>query len=117
VYLVDRQPFHWSLTAWLGVSDLAYAIVHWWDTPLRHELELPVLREYHATLMHNGVHDYGWDQLWYDYRLCAVQSLYVASEWCLLESDRKNLRWVWFPQLEKSMAAFTDLSCAGLWRS
>jgi hypothetical protein len=26
IYLIDRQPFDWSLTTWLGVYDLAYAL-------------------------------------------------------------------------------------------
>jgi hypothetical protein len=35
VYLVDRQPFRWSLATWLAVSDIAYMMVHWWDTNAR----------------------------------------------------------------------------------
>jgi hypothetical protein len=30
IYIIDRQPFDWSLTTWLGVYDLAYAIVLDW---------------------------------------------------------------------------------------
>jgi hypothetical protein len=44
VYLVDRQPFDWSLTTWLGVGDIAYVMVHWWESELRREWELPILR-------------------------------------------------------------------------
>lgn len=36
--------FDWSLTVWLGVYDLAYAIVQDWDTPLRRQWEFPMLR-------------------------------------------------------------------------
>lgn len=43
VFLIDRQPFDWSLTVWLGVSDLAYAIVHWWPTEQRRAYEAPRL--------------------------------------------------------------------------
>jgi hypothetical protein len=28
IYLIDRQPFDWSLVVWLGVSDVAYMMVH-----------------------------------------------------------------------------------------
>ena len=35
IYIVDRQPFNWSLTTWLGVYDLAYAIVLDWEPELR----------------------------------------------------------------------------------
>ena len=27
LYVIDRQPFNWSLTTWLGVYDIAYAVV------------------------------------------------------------------------------------------
>jgi hypothetical protein len=114
VYLIDRQPFDWSLTTWLGASDIAYMIVHRWDTELRRELELPVLRHYHAALERRGVAGYSWEQLLRDYRLSAVQSVYVATEWCVLEEDQTRMRWLWEAQLRKSMAAFFDLECGEL---
>jgi len=116
VYLVDRQPFDWSLTTWLGVSDLAYMMVHWWDSALRRQWEIPILRRYHDALVGRGVADYPWEQLLRDYRLCAVQSVYVAVEWLVLEGDRTRMRWIWEPQLHKAMAAYLDLRCAELWR-
>lgn len=36
--------------------------------------------------------DYPWAQLLRDYRLCAVQSVYVAVEWLVLEGDRPRMR-------------------------
>jgi hypothetical protein len=116
IYLIDRQPFDWSLAVWLGVSDLAYAMVHWWDTTLRRDLEAPVLRQYHDTLSALGIAS-DWDQLWRDYRLCAVQSLYVAANWCVDATEREGMRWVWQPQLRKTWAAMEDLHCAELWRT
>lgn len=114
VFLIDRQPFDWSLTTWPGVSDLAYAIAHWWPTETRRAWEQPVLRRYHAALAEHGIHDYSWKQLSDDYRLTAVQSLYVAVEWCVLPEDRTGMRWVWLPQLQKALAAYEDLGCAAL---
>ncbi|WP_445634825.1 phosphotransferase [Nostoc sp. DSM 114161] len=114
-YLIDRQPFDWSLTTWLGVSDIAYMMVHWWDSDLRRQWEIPILREYYACLLRNGVSGYDWEQLIEDYKLTAVQSLYVSTEWCVLEEDRRKMKWLWFPQLQKSMAAFFDLKCSELW--
>ncbi|MBE2198725.1 MAG: hypothetical protein IAE79_08955 [Anaerolinea sp.] len=35
IYLIDRQPFDWSLTTWLGVYDLAYAVALHWDVDTR----------------------------------------------------------------------------------
>jgi hypothetical protein len=115
VYLVDRQPFAWSLATWLGVSDLAYMIVHRWDAELRRRCELPILRHYHEQLAQRGITNYSWEQLVHDYRLAVVQSVYVAVEWCVLEEDRSRMRWLWEAQLQKAMTAFFDLRCADLW--
>lgn len=115
VYLVDRQPFDWSLTTWLGVSDLAYAIIPWWDTETRRRWEMPILREYYSQLTRRGVKDYGWEQLMLDYRLSVVQTLYIPTEWCSTEEGRTKMRWVWRPELDRIMTAFFDLRCAELW--
>lgn len=115
-YLIDHQPFDWSLTTWLGVSDLTYATVHWWPTEQRREFEGPLLKHYHRCLIERGVTSYSWDQLVADYKLCAVQSLYVVVEWCVLPADRAEMRWVWWPQLHKAMTAFFDLDCTALWK-
>ncbi|MFN2167974.1 MAG: hypothetical protein ACK2U9_17165, partial [Anaerolineae bacterium] len=48
LYLIDRQPFNWSLTTWLGVYDLIYAMVLRWEVATRRALEMPVLRAYHS---------------------------------------------------------------------
>jgi thiamine kinase-like enzyme len=117
IYLIDRQPFEWSLTTWLGVSDLAYMMVLWWETELRRSLEWPVLRAYHAGLQQQGVTDYAWEQLVDDYRLCALQGVYVATDWCSDEKNRTEKKWIWWPKLQRSMAAFFDLGCAELWES
>jgi HEAT repeat protein/thiamine kinase-like enzyme len=116
VYLIDRQPFDWSLTIWLGVSDLAYAIVHWWQPEQRRQLEFPMLHHYHQQLQQQGITSYSWEQLVQDYKLAAVQSIYVAVAWCVDERERTTMRWVWQPQLEKALTAFFDLDCATLWQ-
>lgn len=69
LYIIDRQPFDWSLTTWLGVYDLAYAIVLDWKTETRRQCELSMLERYHACLTERGVCNYTWDQLYDDYRL------------------------------------------------
>lgn len=115
VYLIDRQPFEWSLTTWLGVSDVAYMMVHWWDTELRRAWEFPILRAWHDTLLRGGVTNYSWEQAVADYKLTAVQSLYVAILWCTTEQEHRTMKWVWLPQLQKAMNAFFDLQCGDLW--
>lgn len=51
-----------------------------------------------------------------DYKLTAVQNIYVAVAWCIGEAERTTMRWVWQPQLEKALTAFFDLTCASLWQ-
>lgn len=115
--MIDRQPFDWSLVVWLGVSDVAYMMVHWWDTELRRQYEMPILRHYHSSLQRQGVENYSWEQLFWDYRLCAVQSIYVATEWCSDASATHKMRWVWLPQLQKALQAYADLHCDRLWKA
>ncbi len=115
-YIVDRQLFDWSLSIWLGVSDVAYMMVHWWDTETRRRLEQAVLGAYHDELLHQGVRGYSPEQLWQDYRLTAMQSIYVATDWCATAEERTGMEWVWWPQLQKAVAAFHDLHCAELVR-
>lgn len=114
VFLVDRQPFDWSLTVWLGASDPAYLMCTFWDEADRRAHEEPLLRAYHRELLARGVQGYPWERLWDDYRLAAVQSVYVAVEWCVLEQDRERMRWLWSMELRRAMAAIADLRCAEL---
>ncbi|MBK9123792.1 MAG: phosphotransferase [Chloroflexi bacterium] len=114
LYVVDRQPFDWGLTTWLGVYDLAYTMVLKWDTQLRREFEQPVLARYHAQLIERGVVDYGWDQLWSDYRLCIPICVYVATEWCRTELRRDTMEW-WMPMLQRTLTAMDDHDCAALY--
>ena len=116
-YLIDRQPFDWSLKAWLGVSDIAYMIVHRWEMATRRRIELPILERYHRHLELHGVEGYRWRRLLMDCKLAAVQSVYVATEWCRREEERVSFRWLWLPMLKRSMSAYFDLGCDQLWRS
>jgi hypothetical protein len=111
-YFLDRQPFTWSLTTWLGVSDLSYSMVQYWDVEVRRELEMSVLHEYHRQLLANGVIGYDWDRLFSDYKLCAVQAVYTVAQWCIKAEDRERMRWLWRLELERAMQAFFDLGCA-----
>ena len=113
LYLIDRQPFDWSLTTWLGVYDLAYALVLDWEPELRRQYEFPILQTYHEQLRSHGVTDYTWEQLVYDYRLCAAMGVYIAVEYC---RGGVNERWIpiWLPMLERSLTACEDLDCYAL---
>jgi len=109
VYFLDRQPFVWSLTTWLAVSDLAYMMVPYWEIEERRELEMPILKEYHGQLVDNGINNYSWKQLLDDYKLAAMQTFYVVSEWNIKDDDRERMRGLWTKELERAVAAFDDL--------
>ncbi len=112
-YLVDRQPFDWSLTCWLGVSDLTYMMVHWWYPNYRERVEQSVLRTYHDELLAQGITNYSWQQLWDDYRLCAIQSLFVPLAWCSLESV-EDTSWIWYPKVMYTLDAIKHLGSVEL---
>lgn len=115
IYIIDRQPFDWSLTTWLGVYDLAYAIVLDWEIETRRRLEIPVLRQYHAHLVQNGVRNYSWQQLLDDYRLCVAMGVYIATEYCR-GSINEAWRPVWTRMLRRALTACDDLACRELWQ-
>ena len=114
IYIIDRQPFDWSLTTWLGVYDLAYAMLLDWDTPSRRALEWPVLRRYHDALQQRGVTGYSWERLVEDYRLTAAMGVTVAIEYA---RDGVTSRWWSFgpTTLRRVLTACDDLQCAALW--
>lgn len=115
LYLIDRQPFDWGLTTWLGAYDLAYAMVLDWPVELRRQWEMPVLERYHARLVAQGVQGYSWQRLVDDYRLCVAMGVYVAVEYC---RGGVNERWIsaWLTMLQRSLLACDDLDCRALWK-
>ena len=115
LYLIDRQPFNWSLTVWLGVYDLAYAVILDWEIEARRQVEIPLLERYHQALQENGVQDYTWEQLLYDYKLCAVMGVYIATEYCRGGVNEPWVR-VWLPMLQRALTACDDLGCRDIWR-
>ncbi len=115
LYIIDRQPFDWSLTTWLGVYDLAYAIVLDWEVETRRSLEKPVLCHYHKQLVQHGVQDYTWEQLFDDYRLCAATGVTIAVEYCRGGINERQQH-IWLPMLQRALTACDDLHCADLWQ-
>jgi hypothetical protein len=113
-YVIDRQLFDWSLAAWLGISDVAYMMVHWWPAEVRRALERPLIERYVRALESLGVAGYSVERAWADYRLCAIQSLYVVGAWCADPREREEFAWVWKPQLAKTLTALEDLHCMDL---
>lgn len=111
LYLIDRQPFDWSLTTWLGVYDLVYAAVLDWPVADRRRLEQPLLRRYHQQLRRHGVTEYSWTQLVADYRLMIPMGIYVAVEYCRDGSGVAS-RDVWLPYLQRTLTACDDHGCS-----
>lgn len=111
----DMNAGRGNLTTWLGVYDLAYAMVLDWPTDLRRQWEMPVLARYHARLVEHGVQGYTWQRLVEDYRLCLPMGVYVAVEYC---RGGINERWIsaWLTMLQRSLTACDDLDCRALWQ-
>jgi hypothetical protein len=114
IYVLDRQPFDWSLTTWLGVYDLVYSFVLDSDIETRRALEKPVLQHYHEQLIKRGIQDYSWEQLWDDYRLSIPIAVYVGTEWCRGHYNADGYS-RWMAILQRSLTAIDDLDCASLW--
>ena len=114
IYLIDRQPFDWSLTTWLGVYDLVYAAVLDWPVAHRRNLELPLLHRYHDQLLAHGVTGYAWEQLWSDYRLMIPMGVYIAVEYSRGGLNRSSQR-IWLAYLQRTLTACDDQDCAALW--
>ncbi len=55
IYVIDRQPFDWAMTTWLGVYDLAHALVLDWEIEAHREWGMPILEHYLACLERCGV--------------------------------------------------------------
>jgi len=115
IYIIDRQPFKWALTTWLGVYDIVYAIVLDWDTETRRQCEDSILKRYHEGLIENGVLDYSWEQLVNDYKLCVPMGVYVATEYCRYEQNNERWIHVWLKMLQRALTACDDLNCGVLW--
>lgn len=114
VYLIDRQPFDWSLRCWLGASDMAYAMILFWSPDERRRFQEAALAQYQRSLRDAGI-DYEWEQLWWDYRFSAAQCAEYAVEWLVLPEDREKRRALWMMQLERSMQACLELESSALW--
>jgi len=55
-----------------------------------------------------GVSNYGWNQLYDDYKSCVAMCVYIATEYC---RGGINEKWahVWLPMLQRALTACDDL--------
>jgi hypothetical protein len=105
-YFLDRQPFDWSPTYGVAVSDLAYFMIPWWPERAREECEVAVLRRWYEALDQPG---YGWDEAQGDWRLSVEQCLNVPMEWCSRETTLESMRGLWEAQLARVQSAIAGL--------
>ena len=98
VYFIDRQPFSWSLTYGVAVSDLAYLMVPWWPEGMMQICQLEILRCWYDSL---GVVDYSWSEARADWRLSVEQCLAVPLEWCSKPDTLFGMQWLWNTQLAR----------------
>lgn len=106
LYMIDWEQ--WGLN--LAMNDLAYMMALFWSPERRARLEQQYLRRYFDRLLTHDVMDYGWDDLWYDYRLSVARHLFVP----VFQWQRQHIVDVWWNHLERITAAFIDLDCASL---
>jgi len=102
-FLIDWQLWHVDVAA----KDLAFLMALHWYPSRRGELERPLLRYYHDGLLAQGVKNYSFDDLWLDYRRCAVRNLTFP----IILWSRGLKPEAWWHRLECALAAYRDLEC------
>jgi hypothetical protein len=108
LYIIDRQPFQWSLRLWLGASDLVYAAVPFWSEDNRRAFQDTLLAQYHRTLLANGVQGYSWEDLLDDWDICACMAAFTAIEWGSDPASLTGMKWLWEPQVRRALALLED---------
>lgn len=108
LYLIDRQPFDWSLRVWLGASDLIYAVVPFWPESHRRAFQNTLLSAYHQSLLDNGVTDYSWEALNEDWKACACIAAFTAIEWGSDPASLVKMRGLWEKQLNRALVLLED---------
>jgi hypothetical protein len=80
-----------------------------WDTAMRAELEIPLLRRYHRRLISLGIANYDWSDCWYDYQASILRCLFfLMNAWSL---HNWELKW---GRIERGLLAFRQFDCAAL---
>ncbi len=72
-------------------------------------MEQSLLRAYFKELAGLGI-DYGWDDLWLDYRISVIQHLFTPVAQHAIGVPPA----VWWPHLDRAFSSFDDLDCMEL---
>lgn len=107
-YLLDWQ----SPTFDLGTYDLVNLCATFWTSEQRHEgqREEKILLQYHTTLQANGVSDYTWDDLLYDYKKGLIFWLTMPLQ-DRYGGARKDY---WWPKMQCLVTAFREWKAESL---
>ena len=108
LFLIDRQPFEWSLRVWLGASDLVYAAVPFWPVEHRRTLQTTLLQSYHGSLLASDVAGYSPEDLEEDWRICACMAAFTAIEWGSDPQSLTSMKWLWQKQLRRALVLLED---------
>ena len=104
--LIDWQLWHVDV----GARDLAFLMALHWYPSRRRELERPLIHYYHDCLLKYGVENYSFEELWLDYRRCAVRNLTIP----ILFWSRGMKPQAWWHRLECALESYRDLGCEEL---
>ena len=93
-----------------ATDDLALFMAAQWYPERRARLERPLLERYLAQLVQDGVTDYTWDDLWYDYRASILRlfSIFIGG-W-----HPRRVPSLWWDRTERCLMAVADLGCMEL---
>lgn len=105
-YLLDWQLWHLDV----GARDVAFLIGLHWSANRRRELELDLLRHYHAHLVQRGVHNYPFEELLLDYRRCLVRNLTFPIMFWARGMQPEG----WWDRLDHAVTAYHDHDCDAL---
>lgn len=102
-FLIDWQLWHVDV----GARDLAFLMALHWYPSRRSELERPLVHHYYEGLLAQGRTDYTFEELWLDYRRCAVRNLTIPIIFWSRGMNPEG----WWHRLECALVAYRDLAC------
>lgn len=102
ILFLDRQPFSWSLEAWVGAHDLGvYGFLHL-EKARRAKILPELLEGYTRGLESRGV-PVSQELIQADLKLSALACLHQAIEWGRDPRERKRMRWLWIQEVQNCL--------------
>jgi len=104
--IVDWQFHHVSV----GTQDIRHTLGLAWTQDARRAIERDGVKHYHQRLIAKGVTGYSWNDCWGGYRVGVIDNLFMPMWQWTLDMPQEQ----WFPNIERALAATTDLNCQEL---